>query len=175
MIIWLIIALFQPLSRFKGPWYSSASFIPHLFQNCVSGKWVEVIPRLHQRYGPIVRIGPNHLSIDGSLAWSQVFTYRDGREYSKQQGFHGPEGQHTIVGAQSARKHRRHRRQLAPGFSEQAISDHEPIVSKYVDKLLERLSPASQRDEAVNLDDWFKFLTFDITRDLTFCESFQCL
>ncbi|RDA84369.1 hypothetical protein CP532_2590 [Ophiocordyceps camponoti-leonardi (nom. inval.)] len=166
---------FHPLSRFKGPWYLSASYIPHLIQNCVTGTWVDVIPKLHRKYGPIVRIGPNHLSIDGSLAWTQVFLYRDGREYLKQPGFHGPQGQHSIIGAPSTRKHRSHRRQLARGFNEQAIIDQESVVSGYVDKLVRQISHDSERGEAVNVVDWFKFLTFDVIGDLTQCESFQCL
>lgn len=68
---------------------------------------------------------------------------------------------------------------MDPAFTERAVAQQEPLVQKYVDMLIERLnervSASADKSTIINVVEWFNFLTFDITGDLGFGESFHCL
>ncbi|KAK2616356.1 3-hydroxy-3-methylglutaryl-coenzyme A (HMG-CoA) reductase isozyme [Conoideocrella luteorostrata] len=165
----------HPLSKFPGPFISSVSYLPYLWKNCIRGIWVRDISTLHRKYGSIVRIGPNHLSIDGALAWPGVFAHRPGKpEYSKQKNFYGPEGEFSMIGA-PFNMHRYQRRKLSRAFSESALTHHESVISQHVDELMQQMMVFCSQNQSVNIVEWLKFAIFDIIGDLTFSESLQCI
>lgn len=70
--------------------------------------------------------------------------------------------------------HARFRRRLNPAFSEKSLRGQEPVVTKYVDLLIDRLKERAGATP-VNLTDWMNFVTFDVIGDLAYGESFGCL
>lgn len=52
----------HPLSEFPGPWILRISKLGGVWI-CSQGRQHEVFRRLHTRYGPIIRVGPNELSV----------------------------------------------------------------------------------------------------------------
>ncbi|EQL00245.1 cytochrome P450 3A17 [Ophiocordyceps sinensis CO18] len=166
---------FHPLSKFPGPLLLSLTALPAAYSNFVEGTWVRRVPKLHQKYGPAVRIGPNHVSLDGSIGWPEVFGRRPGgkAEFQKQPPIFKDDHEPLITA--SHQNHRRQRRQLGHAFSDAALAQQESIISKYVDMMLDRLSSRAQEGETVNIVEWLNFATFDIIGDLVFSESFSCL
>jgi cytochrome P450 len=75
----------------------------------------------------------------------------------------------------------RMRRLLSTSFNEQSLLDQAPVLEKYANKVIDRLSAIYQdntsRREAtvVNMLDWTNFYTMDIIGDLAMGESFHCL
>ena len=67
---------FHPLAKFPGPKLYAASYLSFLIQNQLMGIFVKDNLKIHEKYGLIVRISPNRLSIDGSIGWSEVFARR---------------------------------------------------------------------------------------------------
>jgi hypothetical protein len=61
----------HPLSSFPGPWYLHIS---KLSNACIylQGHQHEIFYQLHKKYGPIVRVGPNELSICDASAVKSV-------------------------------------------------------------------------------------------------------
>lgn len=56
-----------PLRKVPGPWLASISQLDRLL-TAASGKQMLTHIRYHERYGPVVRVGPNHVSFaDGVL------------------------------------------------------------------------------------------------------------
>jgi hypothetical protein len=59
------------------------------------------------------------------------------------------------------------------------MRQQEPIISKHIDLLIDRLGKESGHNRGENhpqnIAMWFNFLTFDLTSDLVFGESFHCL
>lgn len=166
---------FHPLSKFPGPLHLSLSSFPAYYSNYVKGNWVRHVVGLHQKYGPAVRIGPNHISLDGSIGWPEVYGRQPaGRaEFQKQAPFF-PDQHEAFIFA-SRDRHRRQRRQLGHAFSDAALTQQEPVISKYVDLLLDRLSQLADEGQAINIVQWLNFTTFDIIGDLVFSSSFSCL
>jgi cytochrome P450 len=70
--------------------------------------------------------------------------------------------------------HRALRKALAPGFSDASLRAQEPIITKYIMLLIQRLKLKS-RQGPVNMELWYRYVVFDIICDLAFGSSFQCL
>jgi cytochrome P450 len=122
-----------------------------------------------------VRVGPDHLSLDGSVAWPDVYSHRSGgrEEWQKAPGFFPNHGK-TLISA-PRETHRRMRRQLGHAFSDASLGQQEPIIKIYVDLLLQRLEERAKSGQEINIVDWLNFTTFDIIGDLTFSDPFHSL
>jgi cytochrome P450 len=144
-----------------------------LILNNVLGIGIVRLSGLHDRYGPIVRIAPNRLSLDGSVAWTDVYGHRPDRpEFSKISGVNA-----GAVGLFNARRddHRRQRRLLSHAFSDAALAEQEDCVKHYVDLLMQRLGECAEADAPVDITMWFNLLTFDIIGDLAWADPFNSL
>ena len=67
---------------------------------------------------------------------------------------------------------------MAHAFSDSALQQQEPIMTRYFDLLVQRLQErvAGAADAGVvDLVRWYNFTTFDIVGDLSFGESFDAL
>ncbi|KAI9159113.1 Cytochrome P450 monooxygenase astJ [Paramyrothecium foliicola] len=166
---------FHPLAQLPGPKAMAATGWVVQWQNNILGTFVRKTVGLHRQYGPVVRIGPNHVALDGSIGWPEVFGHKSGRpEFGKVKDFFGHDATDSIIGAERE-SHRRQRRQLAHAFSEAALVEQQGIILEYIDLFMTRLSEAASAGKQVNIVDLLNFLTFDIIGDLTFGESFGSL
>lgn len=153
----------------------AAFYLPYLYDNCVSGQMHKTVNKLHRKYGPIVRVGPNHLALDGSVAWPEVFGHKGDEEEFEKIANYLFEGDSSGVIAAPKDVHRRQRRQLGHAFSDGALRDQGTVMKKYVDLLMERFTERSDTGKSFNIIDWINFTTFDIISHLTYSVSFHCL
>ncbi|KAI3325430.1 cytochrome P450 [Xylariaceae sp. AK1471] len=167
---------FHPLSKFPGPPLLSALYFPYRYNSLIKGSWVRRLPALHRKYGPIIRIAPNHLAIDGAVAWPEIYAHRPGgkQEYSRPAGLIFPGDHLSLLGA-PREDHRRMRRQLSLAFSDGALSEQEATITRYVDMFLDKLQEHSQGGTHLNIVEWLNFMTFDIIGHLAFSDSFHSL
>ncbi|KND86588.1 Isotrichodermin C-15 hydroxylase, partial [Tolypocladium ophioglossoides CBS 100239] len=166
---------FHPLSKFPGPPLLSATYLPYAYSNYIKGVWVKKMVGLHRKYGPAVRIGPNHIALDGSIGWPEVYGHRSAgkQEFQKMKGVFAADFESLIVAPRDI--HRRQRRQLSHAFRDSALVQQESVISQYVDLLLTRLDVRAREGQAINIVQWLNFATFDIIGDLAFSEPFHSL
>ncbi|PNY24989.1 Isotrichodermin C-15 hydroxylase [Tolypocladium capitatum] len=165
---------FHPLSKFPGPPLLSATYMPFAYSSHVQGTWVRKMLGLHRKYGPAVRIGPDHIALDGTVAWSEVYGHRSGKqEFQKQTGVFVGDTLSLISAPRDT--HRRQRRQVAHAFSNSALNQQEPIIRQYIDLLISRLDDRAREGRDINVVEWMNFTTFDIIGDLAFSEPFHSL
>ncbi|OAR03136.1 hypothetical protein LLEC1_06591 [Akanthomyces lecanii] len=165
--IWL-----HPLARYPGPKLQAALYLPHLYNNYIVGNGHVRAARLHRTYGPIVRIGPNHLAVDGAIGWRDIFGHKAGKqEFDK---FITPtrDSNFNLISAPKD-THRRIRRQLAHAFSDSALAEQEAVVLQYVDLFIDRLT--ERCGQSINIVKWFNFTSFDIIGELAYSDSFHSL
>ena len=165
---------FHPLSKFPGPRLYAGSHLPYLFYEKLAGTFYKDVAALHERYGPIVRIAPNRLAIEPSIAWKEIFAHRPparGEFQKDKRHFRNPD---SLIAAYTD-DHRRQRRQLSQAFSEVAMYQQEVYIKRYINLLIEQLSRLTEEGKIVDLVQWFNFTSFDIIGELTFAESFDCL
>lgn len=132
---------------------------------------------LHQRYGEVVRIAPDHLSFISAQAWKDIYGHSAARKFLKVGYGEALPGVHSIVTAANPETHARQRKLISHAFSDTALREQEEVVINYVDLLISNLKKraANPKDAEVNLVRWFDFTTFDLIGDLSFGESFGCL
>jgi cytochrome P450 len=153
----------------------AAFYLPYMYDSFIRGTMHNTIRKLHHKYGPIVRVGPNHLAVDGSVGWPDVYGHKAGQEeFGKVPEFLF-QGDTTALIAAPKDVHRRQRRQLAHAFSDSALRSQEGIMKQYVDLLMSRFANKADTGESFNVIKWFDFTTFDIIGHLYHSEPFHCL
>ncbi|KAK2011419.1 cytochrome P450 [Colletotrichum eremochloae] len=163
----------NPLRKFPGPKLWAVSYVPYV-RLFTSGQGHRKILKLHQQYGPIVRVGPTHISINHPDVFEEVKGHRKASKHPKDP-IHNMVHQDNILGTNGA-QHGRFRRALSHGFSAQSMLEQEPIIKQYVDKLFKKLHEVSKGGlSPVDLVKWFNYTTFDVIGDLAFGEPFGCL
>ncbi|KAF9700473.1 hypothetical protein EKO04_002068 [Ascochyta lentis] len=154
------------------------SGLPLAIDNQLRGLFNRRVLKFHQKYGDIVRTGPNHLSIDGAIGWSEVFGHSRGSrsEFAHWNDFYqlGDSSDLSIFAA-DRESHRRQRRLMAHAFSDAAIKEQEILVKQHIDLLFIELRKRAASQEPVDIVKWYNYTTFDIVGDLVFAEPFNCL
>lgn len=64
--------LFSPLSKVPGPWYTGFISFWIKYQEFAANRR-ESVHRLHQKYGPVVRLSPNEVSFISQDAIKEIY------------------------------------------------------------------------------------------------------
>ncbi len=144
----------------------------------VSGDLPHRIKRLHDEYGPIVRVAPDELSFTNPAAWKDIHTRGFVRPTQYKGKPHGKNADNFITASEA--DHARFRKILAPAFSDKAIHEQEHMICRHVDLLISKLQNAVGNDPAmatttVDMLEWLNYTTFDIIGDFVWGSSFDCL
>lgn len=167
---------FHPLAKIPGPRLQAVVSLPWLYRRYIQATAPAKALELHQKYGPLVRVTPNEIIVDGAIGWPQVFGYtnKDKEEFPKPPGFFFRNDHKSIINAPRA-DHRRIRRQLSYAFSDSAMTEQELILVRYTNLLMGRLQDLSDEGAKINIVDWLNFTTFDIIGELAFSDPFDSL
>ncbi|KAF2011043.1 cytochrome P450 [Aaosphaeria arxii CBS 175.79] len=172
----------HPLRSYPGPRLWCAFRLPYVV-SVQRGKIHTQLTAFHGKYGPVVRIAPNELSYADGAAWKDIYASRPGHlpfkrnpTWFKKQHPDEPE---SIMGPDED-AHARMRRAFANSFSEKSLRDQSPAVEGYVSSMIDNFKrrinlSKGRRSATVDLTQWLNFLTFDISGDLSFGESFDCV
>lgn len=177
--IWLVgyRLYLSPLSKFPGPKLAAISGWHELYYDLIhkgGGQFTFEIKRMHDRYGPIVRINPNELHIDDPEFYNEVncaataahpidkirkFKYR----------FNVPEATvHTVY----SEHHRARRAAIAPFFSKQRVRSRNGHLQHIVDRISHRFETEYKgTGRAVNMSDVWATMTADVITELAFARS----
>ncbi|EMR61768.1 putative cytochrome p450 protein [Eutypa lata UCREL1] len=167
--------LFHPLHKFPGPKLWAASRIPYAIAIFKGRPHLKIL-KLHEQYGPIIRVAPDELSFQHDDAWKEIMGHRKGGrgEHGKDPPFYLEQTKGIL--ASDRENHARQRRILAHGFSAQSMADQQPLIKEYVDLLLQQLRERCEGGmKALNMVSWYNWTTFDVIGDLAFGEPFGCL
>ncbi|KAI0594819.1 P450 monooxygenase No.1 [Biscogniauxia sp. FL1348] len=170
----------SPMRVHPGPLLWKISLIPRAYY-LMRGELPFRIAKLHEKYGPTVRIAPNEVSFCDADAWKEIYGHRSAgeEEYSKWIPFYKPVSSqaHSVINS-NRETHSVLRRQLANGFSDRSMRAQEPIIGSYVNLLIRRLGEECEKgagSAVVNMRNWFDFTTFDIIGELGMGDSFHGL
>ncbi|KAK7937712.1 cytochrome P450 [Apiospora aurea] len=168
---------FHPLRKFPGPLLNRATVFRSTIE-MVNGRMPFHVAALHEQYGDVVRIAPNELAFASAEAWRDIYGVRSGRELPKAPDFYFPSDNipTSIMNAPTREEHGKLRKAIAPSFSDGAMRKQEPVISGYVDLLIQRLRENCDGGKAeLDMKDWYTFATFDILGKLAFSQDFGCL
>lgn len=154
-----------PLSKYPGPklWAFSPYFRAY---SMAKGRESSDIVRMHQKYGPVVRVGPAELSYaQGAEAWKDIYGFRKKGQPQpfKPRLFYGrPLNNIDGLITSDDEGHSRQRKIVSNSFSDKALKDQEPLLKKWAALMKKKLS---ERADGVMKSDMVKFYnctTFDV-------------
>ncbi|POS68852.1 isotrichodermin C-15 hydroxylase [Diaporthe helianthi] len=165
----------HPLRHLPGPKLNAISQIPYTLSK-LSGQHHRKTRELSLKYGYVVRVAPGTLSILHPDTVKIIHGHRKaGRGENARDPIQMKQSKKNIFGV-DREEHSRLRRILAPGFSNQAMMEQEPMFREYADKLVNRLQSATGNgQQPQEMTSWFNWVTFDVIGDLSFGEPFGCL
>lgn len=119
----------------------------------MGGKRSQTIHRLHQEYGPVVRIGPNELCFNSVESLKAI--YGQSSDFPK-----GPLydsfGKRSVLTMRDIDEHKERRKRLSPVFSTAHLNELEPLI---LDKVRD-LIVAVDRQLDGPMDVWYFFRMF---------------
>ncbi|KAF1810551.1 cytochrome protein [Eremomyces bilateralis CBS 781.70] len=173
----LIYRLFlHPLARFPGPKLAAATDYYELyFDVAKGGMFLWEIERMHDKYGPIVRINPDELHIRDADFFDEIYGTGNKKrdKYDKWAKMAGaPTSTSTTV---KHDVHRQRRAPLNPFFAKRSVVSLEPKIQEKVDGLCARLEAFAKTGEPFRLDVAYGALTTDVIMEYCYGYSYGYL
>ncbi|KAK2000205.1 averantin oxidoreductase [Colletotrichum falcatum] len=165
----------HPLSKVPGPKLYAVSWFPRLWWQHVKGCHHRDLVKLHEKYGPIVRVGPDEVSAPSDAAWEAIGG--TSRQFMRDPSFFivsqlQKDGKSFI--SLEKTDHHAIRRMLLPAFTNKAFQTHEKLVASWIEKLLSKIRN-NESPKEINIDRFFCWFTFDVMGALSFGTDFGCL
>lgn len=125
----------------------------------------------------MVRLAPDVLSFIDSQAWKDIYGFGKTSQFLKDPDAYDLPANNvpSVFSAFSPQMHARMRKIFSHAFSERALREQEPIFTKYVGVLVQRLKVEAAKNLPLDMVKWLNFTTFDIMGDLTFGEPLGLL
>ncbi|XHG07452.1 hypothetical protein AWENTII_010599 [Aspergillus wentii] len=161
------------LSKFPGPLGASLSRL-WIFLHVLTGKAEKRERRLHEKYGPIVRIAPDELSISDPQAMKIIygtntgFTKTDFYTVWKPTFVRHPDHFASL----DEKVHSERRKIVNPVYSMSSIVESEEYIDKCVALFLEQLDGFADRKEVLDFSTWARLYAFDVIGELYFSNMF---
>ncbi|KAK7463410.1 hypothetical protein VKT23_006763 [Stygiomarasmius scandens] len=155
----------HPLASYPGPMICKLS---KLWMAYVSQQGHQHIYlwRLHQKYGDIVRIGPNELSIQSVGSIPHLLgpsglpkgPWFDGRY---------PENAvaRSLISLRNTKQHAVRKRPWTQAFNTSALKDYEPLINARTSQLVDALA---KQTSPINLTQWIFYFAYDMMSDFIF-------
>ncbi|KAI9754728.1 MAG: hypothetical protein M4579_004575 [Chaenotheca gracillima] len=129
--------------------------------------------KLHYEYGPVVRIGPKHVSISDPTAIPLIY----GMSPFTKTGFYPVFGlpwnkqtQMTIFSTQDEHFNRTKKKLIASAYSLSNLLSLEPFVDSCLALLLSRIGDIASGSGSVDLGEWLLWFSFDVIGEISFAK-----
>lgn len=128
----------------------------------------------HDKYGPIIRIEPNHLHIRDMDAYNTVF--KVGTKFNRDPAMYSlPFTKGGFFNKSVVREGKAHRDLYVPYFSKANVVKMEHLIREHVTNFLSKLQVAGRESKDVDLSLGFRCLTADTLMGYTYDRPFGAL
>lgn len=165
---------FHPLAKFPGPKLSAISTLYEAYYDLVNkggGQFAFKIKWLHEKYGPIVRVGPNEVHVDDPDFYNEVYTkHTAARPIDKLEKYKHRFGMpEALISTVDGETHRIRRAAVAPFFSKTRISTLGDTLQEVIERISHRLSTEyAGTSKVINVCEMWGALTGDVVSELAF-------
>ncbi|PVU95684.1 hypothetical protein BB559_002650 [Furculomyces boomerangus] len=169
-------AFFDPLKKVPGPWWSRFTGIPYALTR-INGEISRYSVKLHDQYGPIVRVAPNQISVSKSKDIKFVLaSYR----YPKSKEYMAPIlKEPNLLSTIDEARNRLRRRQVGPAFTYTSLDTVEDLVLDIgTHSLKAKLFDIIENGDGIGEFSYFNFfqcIAADVIGELTFGKSFDAV
>ncbi|KAL4890319.1 cytochrome protein [Aspergillus ambiguus] len=166
----------RSLISVPGPFYTRFTKIWY-FNRVRRGHFEQDNIQLHERYGPVVRIAPDHYAINDRAAIKTI--YGTGSKFTKSAWYEGwkhPDPDRwTLFPDRNIKRHAETRKRFSSLYSMSSLVHYEEFVDQCADIFTQRLSEHAQANKSLNLGHWFQCYAFDVIGHITFGQRFGFL
>ncbi|KAI9592300.1 cytochrome P450 [Syncephalis fuscata] len=157
-----------------GPWYTKFTLLEHMYNMATGVSW-KAISECHDKYGPIVRLGPNEVSITDMDALRTILSthkFRKGKVYAGLR-FRGDD---NIVSVSDPVVFKSRKKLIGPAFSNISLQQIEPAVKEMCNiKLPKLIDQRIETGKPVDMMEAYMSLTLDIITELCFGKTLNML
>ncbi|KAK1718159.1 hypothetical protein CaCOL14_010433 [Colletotrichum acutatum] len=170
----------SPLRRYPGPFIASTTRLWKVLSTASRRTHLDHIA-LHRKYGPVVRIAPNEVSIASPEAARHVLSA--GKRFYKT-AFYGvfpPPENPDIFTEVNEDAHARKKKVANVPYSMAAMQQLSPFIDDTIDLLVTKLAGFTSQpmeyktDKYVDLGAWLHYFAFDVLGEVAFSRSFGFL
>lgn len=148
---------FHPLASIPGPFWASLSRL-WMAKHSWDGDMNTTMIALHEKYGDLVRTGPNEVSVADLNAIKTIYGagtgFRKSSWYSVWQGHR----KFDLFAERSERIHGQQRRLVSRTYAMESLRDLEPFVDDAVKVFLDRLS--ERQAQVIDMGNWVQLFAF---------------
>lgn len=173
VVLWFLISIIQTryksgLSNLPGPFLAKISNLDRIW-SCASGEQMNYHLQLHQKYGPLVRIGPNHVSFSDARHIPQVYSITSKffkSDFYSMFDIKTPAGpMATVFSARDEKIHKDYKRPIAPAYNLSALKELEPMNDECSEIFLRKLDGMVGKD--IDLGKWLHVSVLLVSRQTT--------
>ncbi|KAI0134042.1 cytochrome P450 [Xylariales sp. AK1849] len=166
----------HPLSRIPGPKLAAATYLPEFWYDTIKfGRYTNQIRKMHEIYGPIVRISPHEVHCNDTNFVDEIYAVGGRKRDKPQHQVSGSAMEYSGFATFSHDLHRLRRAPLAKFFSRGQIAKLEPEIQKLVQRLCDKLLLESGKSKPIDVTMAYSCFTSDTISDYCFGESFGFL
>ncbi|KAI9748899.1 MAG: hypothetical protein M1835_001689, partial [Candelina submexicana] len=164
---------FSPLAKFPGRKLAIMSLWYEFYYQVVKGgKYVWEVEKMHQEFGPIIRINPHEIHVSDPDFYDELYNFKrfDKYEWHTRQFGHPLSSANTVT----HQLHKSRRGSVASYFSRGMILRLEKeVIQKAVEKLCKRIEGFKTSKEPLPLGTAYRAFTTDVITDYTMGTSFN--
>ncbi|ROW10230.1 hypothetical protein VMCG_01962 [Cytospora schulzeri] len=156
----------HPLHRYPGPFFAKlTAWYAGIF--VLQQRLPQKIWRIHEKYGPVVRIAPDRLVFNTITALQDI--YQSG-QITKAYTYSSTNlnGVPNVFSALDIDVHRSKRKVIGQAITDRAMRTFEPIMTEQINIYLKQILEASQSSTPVNMTEKSRYLGLDIVGQLAF-------
>ncbi|KAL1952584.1 hypothetical protein VTO42DRAFT_4709 [Malbranchea cinnamomea] len=152
-----------------------------LLYQCRRGRRYQAVHDAHKKYGPLVRIQPNHVSIADADAIPMIYGHGNG--FLKSEYYDAFVSiRRGLFNTRDRAEHTRKRKTVAHTFSAKSVGQFEQYIHANLELFVQQWTRISNEQRnpktgfaSIDALNWFNYLAFDIIGDLAFGAPFGML
>ncbi|KAL6855352.1 hypothetical protein ACO1O0_006493 [Amphichorda felina] len=166
----------HPLAGFPGPKFGAATHLYEFYWSVVrDGEFIWEIERMHQKYGPIIRITPREIHISDPSFYNEIYAGNNKRVDGDYRFTRSTGVTQSMFSAIEHDLHTARRSPLTKFFSKRSINNIQPIIQDKVERYIKKLGDARKDGGAVNLNVLSAAFTADTISHYAYGVSMGCL
>ena len=171
----LIAGIFNPRSHIPGPWHTRFTAAVVSYHRLAGRKhfWVQ---SMHQKYGPMVRIAPDDVSVGHIDPFSEV--HRMGSPFRKGALHSGVRftGRENLFSMTNVKAHAARRKLFSRVFTAKALrANWESRVRAIFERGIAKMKRHAADDGSVDIWKWWRLITSDAIAELAFSHTFNMI
>ncbi|KAH9211562.1 cytochrome P450 [Leptodontidium sp. 2 PMI_412] len=163
---------FHPLRHIPGPFWAKV-FGSYMKVSEARARRAQDLFDLHQKYGSVVRVGKNEVSISTPTVYREIYNsktiLRDPRFY-KPKAFIG---QGNVFSAIDPNEHTARRKIIAPTFAHQEIIANEGLIVERIEVFIDRILTEVSKSNSVDIFELLGVMTIETICKICFNTNFD--